>query len=165
LREAQTMTMQKLSNTGEAVIIDLGEAQDIHPRNKQDVAKRLARWALAKEYGVDIAHHSPTFKAMEKRGNKIVCTFDYVDGGLKPFDVAEIRGFSIAGSDKRFVWATAKLIGPDQIEVGSDKLDDPVAVRYAWADNPVCNVYAVNGLPLTPFRTDDWPGVTVNTVK
>jgi sialate O-acetylesterase len=124
LREAQTMTMSRLSNTGEAVIIDLGEGRDIHPRNKQDVAKRLARWALAREYGVsNIAYHSPQYKSMEKQG---------------------------------------KLIGTEKIEVSSDKVSDPESVRYAWADNPVCNVYSKEGLPLTPFRTDDWPGVTVN---
>jgi sialate O-acetylesterase len=161
LREAQTMTMKRLPNTGEAVIIDLGEGRDIHPRNKQDVAKRLARWALARDYGLsNIEYHSPQYKSMEKQGSKIVLSFDHVGAGLYTFDTTNPVGFAIAGSDKTFVWADAKLAGNDKIEVTSDKVADPVAVRYAWADNPVCNVYSRAGLPLTPFRTDDWPGIT-----
>ncbi len=144
------------------MIIDLGEGQDIHPRNKQDVASRLARWALARDYGVKIAFQSPTYKSMEKHGNKVVLRFDHVGNGLKAFDVAEPRGFAIAGGDRKFVTAKAKIVGPGAIEVWSDKVSEPVAVRYAWADNPVCNLYSAEGLPLTPFRTDDWPGVTIN---
>ena len=164
LREAQTMTMSRLPNTGEAVIIDLGEGRDIHPRNKQDVAKRLARWALAREYGIsNIPFQSPKYRSMEKQGNKIVLTFDHVGGGLYTFDDREKAiGFAIAGADKKFVWAEAKLDGNDKIVVSSEKVVDPAAVSYAWADNPVCNVYSKEGLPLTPFRTDDWPGVTAN---
>ena len=161
LREAQTMAM-RLPNTGEAVIIDLGEDKDIHPRNKQDVAKRLARWALARDYGVNVPHHSPRYKSMEKSDGKLVLTVDFASPGLKTFDVNEVRGFAIAGEDKKFVRAQAKIIAPDKVEVWSDAVKEPVAVRYAWADNPVCNVYGQNGLPLTPFRTDDWPGVTAN---
>src|SRR4051812_22367052 len=160
LREAQTLTMSRLPNTGEAVILGLGESQDIHPRNKQDVAKRLARWALARDYGIKVPYHSPTYKAMEKQGNKIVVTFDHVGAGLKPFDVGEPRGFAIAASDRKFAWADAKVVGPDRVEVWSDQVSDPVAVRYAWADNPVCNLFSREGLPMTPFRTDDWPGAT-----
>jgi sialate O-acetylesterase len=164
LREAQTMTMKRLPNTGEAVIIDLGEGRDIHPRNKQDVAKRLARWALARDYGLsNIPYHSPQYKSMERQENKIVLSFDHVGGGLYTFDLRDKAiGFAIAGSDQKFVWADAKLVGTDKIEVTSEKVADPVAVRYAWADNPVCNVYSKEGLPLTPFRTDDWKGVTAD---
>ncbi len=162
LREAQTMTMTKLPNTGEAVIVDLGEAADIHPKNKQDVAKRLARWALARDYGMEIVHRSPLYQSMKKQGNKIILTFDHVGGGLDTFDVREPIGFTIAGEDKVFHPAQSKLIGKNQIEVSSDDVPNPVAVRYAWADNPVCNVQNAEGLPLTPFRTDDWPGMTVN---
>ena len=165
LREAQTMTMSVLPNTGEAVIIDLGEGQDIHPRNKQDVAKRLARWALARDYGLSMAYRSPIYKLMEKQGNTIALTFDHVGGGLKTFDAREVRGFAIAGSDKRFFWAKASIIGNDKVEVWSDQVTDPVAVRYAWADNPVCNLRNREGLPVTPFRTDDWPGITANNRK
>jgi sialate O-acetylesterase len=162
LREAQTMTVSRLRNTGQAVIIDLGEAKDIHPRNKQGVANRLARWALARNYGKALACQSPLYKAMENRGNKITLAIDHVAGGLRTFDVPEPRGFAIAGSDRKFVWAKARIIAPSKIEVWSDQVSDPVAVRYAWANNPVCNVYNGAGLPLTPFRTDDWPGVTAH---
>jgi sialate O-acetylesterase len=160
LREAQTMTMTKLPNTGEAVIIDIGEGKDIHPKNKVDVGRRLARWALANNYGVNIPYHSPQFKALEKQGNKIVLTFNYVDGGWRPFDVKEPRGFAIAGDDRKFVWATANILPDGRIEVSSDKVASPVAVRYGWADNPIVNMFSAAGLPLTPFRTDDFPGVT-----
>lgn len=162
LREAQTMTMSKLPNTGEAVIIDIGEGKDIHPRNKVDVGRRLARWALANEYGFDISYHSPIYKAIDISGGRATLTFDHVAGGWRPFDVREPVGFTIAGADKKFVRATAKLIAGNKIEVSSDQVPEPVSVRYAWADNPVCNMYTVAGLPLTPFRTDDWPGKTIN---
>jgi sialate O-acetylesterase len=163
LREAQTMTMDKLPKTGQAVIIDIGEGRDIHPRNKQEVAARLARWALAKDYGIgNVAFHSPQYKSMEKQGNKIVITFDHVGQGLYSFDVDHPRGFSIAGADKKWLPAEAKIVGKDKVEVWANIESDPVAVRYAWADNPVCNLYSRDGLPATPFRTDDWPGVTLN---
>ena len=164
LREAQTMTMKALPNTGEAVIIDIGEGKDIHPKNKQDVAKRLARWALAETYKVPgIPCRSPLYKGMEKQGAKVVLSFDNVEtkaAGWRPFDVNEPIGFTIAGADKKFVVAKASILPDGRIEVSSDAVVDPVAVRYAWADNPVCNMYSAAGLPLTPFRTDDFPGVT-----
>ena len=168
LREAQTMTMSKLPNTGEAVILNLGEASDIHPKNKQDVAKRLARWALANDYGYDqLVHHSPQYKSMEKQNGHVVLTFDQVGGGMDTFDVREPLGFTIAGKDKVFHFAKAEILGEgrgrSQIRVSSEHVSEPVAVRYAWADNPVCNVQNLEGLPLTPFRTDDWPGVTAET--
>jgi sialate O-acetylesterase len=162
LREAQTMTMSRLKNTGEAVIIDIGEGKDIHPKNKVDVGRRLARWALANEYGVQVPFHSPQYRSMERVGGKIVLTFDHVAGGWRPFDVAQPVGFAIAGEDHKFVWADAKILQDGRIEVSSSSVAAPVAVRYAWADNPVCNMFSAAGLPLTPFRTDDWPGVTVN---
>jgi sialate O-acetylesterase len=163
LREAQTMTMSRLKNTGEAVIIDLGESNDIHPRNKQDVAKRLARWALAKDYGVKVAYQSPTYKSSEVKDGKLVLTFDHVGAGLKNHDFHDVRGFSIAGEDKKFVWATAQISAPNQITVSHPSVKAPQAARYGWADNPVCNVRAKDSLlPLTPFRTDDWPGMTID---
>jgi sialate O-acetylesterase len=166
LREAQTMTLSKLPNTGQAVITDLGEATDIHPKNKQDVAKRLARWALANDYGIDIVHQSPTYQSMETKGNKAILKFDHVGlVRLDTFDVREPIGFAIAAEDKVFVNATAKIAGKDTVEVWSDAVENPVAVRYAWADNPICNVQNAEGLPMTPFRTDDWPGVTISIVK
>lgn len=160
LREAQTMTMSKLPNTGEAVIIDLGEAKDIHPRNKRDVGLRLARWALARDYGKDLAHRSPTLKSSEFRDGKAILTFDHVGKGLVTFDIREAEGFAIAGEDQTFHEAKAKITSKNTIEVWSEAVEKPVAVRYAWADNPVCNVESREGLPLTPFRTDSWKGVT-----
>ena len=164
LREAQTMTMKALPATGEAVIIDLGEGKDIHPMNKQDVAKRLARWALAETYQrPGIACRSPLYKGLEKDGAKLVLAFEHVPGGGKgwrPFDVNEPIGFTIAAADRVFVPAKAKIRDDGRIEVWNEAVSEPVAVRYAWADNPVCNLYATGGLPLTPFRTDDFPGVT-----
>ena len=157
------MTMTKLPNTGEAVIIDIGEGKDIHPKNKVDVGRRLARWALANEYGIAVPFHSPQYKSMEKQGNKIILTFDHVDGGWRPFDVNKPVGFAIAGEDKKFVSADAAILKDGSIEVSSSAVADPVSVRYAWADNPVCNMYDSAGLPMTPFRTDDWPGVTANS--
>ena len=156
LREAQTLALDRLPNTGQAVIIDLGEADDIHPKNKQDVAKRLARLALAQDYGFDIVHQSPRYASMSRKGNKILLQFSQVGGGLDTFDIRTPIGFAVAGEDRQFFHASAKIIGNDQIEVWSDAVNKPIAVRYAWADNPVCNVQNREGLPLTPFRTDDW---------
>jgi sialate O-acetylesterase len=162
LREAQTMTMDALPNTGQAVIIDIGEGKDIHPKNKQDVAKRLARLALAETYKVPgIVPRSPRYQSMEQDGARLVLSFSDVAGGWRPFDVAEPVGFTIAGADKKFLPAKAAIRKDGRIEVWSDAVAEPVAVRYAWADNPVCNMYSAAGLPLTPFRTDEFPGVTV----
>lgn len=99
---------------------------------------------------------------MAKQGSKIVLKFAHTGKGFRPFDVVDPVGFTIAGEDKKWVRAQARLIGPNTIEVSSPDVADPVAVRYAWADNPVCNMYSEEGLPLTPFRTDDWPGVTAD---
>ncbi len=162
LREAQTMAMSKLAHTGQAVIIDIGEGKDIHPRNKVDVGKRLARWALANEYGMPIAHRSPEFRSMEIEGSKAVLSFDHVGKAWRPFDVAQPRGFAIAGEDRQFVWATAKILPDQRIEVSAESVQSPVAVRYGWADNPVVNLFNLDDLPLTPFRTDDWPGITAD---
>ena len=159
LREAQTKT-QKLPNTGQAVITDIGEGRDIHPRDKQNVGKRLARLALAKNYGINIAHRSPEFKSMEIKGNKATIKFDHVATSLYAFDTRDVRGFSIAGEDRKFHWATAQIVGRDGVVVSSDKVKKPVAVRYNWADNPIGNLMTKHPLPVTSFRTDNWPGVT-----
>ncbi len=162
LREAQTLTLDRLPNTGQAVIIDLGEAADIHPKNKQDVAKRLARLALARDYGLNIVHQSPRYQAMRRDGHKILLTFTHIGGGLDTFDIRQPIGFTIAAADRQFHHASAKIISNNQIEVWSDTVSEPVAVRYAWADNPLCNIQNREGLPLTPFRTDNWPGLTID---
>lgn len=163
LREAQTMTADKLSNTGQAVIIDIGEGKDIHPKNKLDVGRRLARLALANDYGYELAHRSPQFSAMEQADGKLILSFEHVDDGWRPFDTAAPQGFAIAGDDRKFVWAETEILKDNRIAVSNPKVPNPVAVRYAWADNPVCNMFDGAGLPLTPFRTDDWPGVTASS--
>ncbi|MHC4206052.1 MAG: sialate O-acetylesterase, partial [Planctomycetota bacterium] len=160
LREAQTMTLG-LPNTGMAVIIDIGEADDIHPKNKQDVGKRLALWALAETYGKELVPSGPIYKSMKADGGSIVLSFEHIGGRLVAKGGEELKGFAIAGADKKFVWANAKIDG-DKIVVSSDEVSEPAAVRYAWADNPVCNLYNEEDLPASPFRTDKWPGVTVD---
>ena len=163
LREAQTFTQDRLKNVGEAVIIDVGEGRDIHPRNKQIVSNRLARLALAKDYGMTLPHLSPRFKSMEVKGGKATITFDHIGTGLYAFDLREPIGFAICGKDKKFVWAQAKLSGQDKVEVWAEGIKEPIAVRYAWSNNPVSNLYGKTGsvtLPVTPFRTDDFPLVT-----
>ena len=163
LREAQLMTLSQ-PNTGMAVIIDIGDANNIHPKNKQDVGRRLALWALAKTYGKRVVYFGPLYKSMEVNGNKIILHFDHIGGGLVAGgdpDQSGLEGFAIAGVDRKFVWADAEVDG-DTVVVSSDKVAQPVAVRYAWADNPVCNIFNKEGLPACPFRTDDWPGITVN---
>ena len=160
LREAQLMTLE-LPNTGMAVIIDIGEADDIHPKNKQDVGKRLALWALAETYGKDVVYSGPIYRSMQTKAGKIVLHFDHVGGGLVARDGESLKGFAVAGADRKFVWADAQIEG-ETVVVGSKTVAEPIAVRYAWADNPVCNLYNKAGLPASPFRTDTWPGVTIN---
>lgn len=159
LREAQSLTL-KLPATGQAVIIDIGEGNNIHPKNKQDVGKRLAVWALAKTYGKDVVYSGPIYKSHEIQGDKVVLSFDSLGGGLVAKGGDKLKGFAIAGSDKKFAWADARIEG-DKIVVSSPKVTSPVAVRYAWADNPECNLYNQAGIPASPFRTDTWPGITV----
>ena len=129
------------------------------------MGQRLALWALAKEYGYVIDYRSPLYRSMEKSGKNITVKFDHVGERLDTFDVREPIGFAVAGEDKKFVKANAKIVDKETIQVWSDAVKDPVAVRYAWADNPICNVQSNAGLPLTPFRSDDWPGLTVANVK
>lgn len=158
LREAQTMTLS-LPNTGMALAIDIGEAKDIHPKNKQDVGKRLALNAFAKAYHKHAIFSGPMYKSMQVKGNKAILKFDHVEGGLVAKD-GTLKSFAIAGEDKKFVWADAAIDGKTVV-VSSAKVPKPVAVRYGWAHNPDCNFYNGAGLPASPFRTDDWPGVTV----
>ena len=160
LRESQTKTQNAIKNGGQAVIIDLGEANDIHPKNKRDVAERLARLALVKDYGFKLPYRSPEYKSVAIEGNKAVVTLDTFGSTLRTVDVSEVKGFAICGEDKKWVWATAKIVGRDKVEVTAAEVAKPVAVRYAWANNPVCNLLSIEGLPVTPFRTDDFPMTT-----
>ncbi len=159
LREAQLMTLS-LPNTGMAVTIDIGEAKDIHPKNKQDVGHRLALAALAVAYGRDVVYSGPIYESMTVERDKVRLRFKHSNGGLLAKGDKQLEGFAIAGQDRKFAWAEAKIEG-DAVVVWSNAVPQPIAVRYAWADNPVCNLYNEAGLPASPFRTDNWPGVTV----
>ncbi len=156
LREAQAMALS-LPKTGMAVTIDIGDGSDIHPKNKQDVGYRLALAAQAIAYGRDVVYSGPIYESMNVDGDKIRLHFKYVYGGLvaKNFLGPNLMGFEIAGDDRKFVGAEAKIDG-DTIVVHSGKVAHPMAVRYAWAMNPWCNLYNRMGLPASPFRTDNW---------
>lgn len=158
LREAQTQTLH-LQNTGMAVTIDIGEEFDIHPKNKQEVGRRLALAARAQTYGEKIPYSGPMYKSYKIEGNKIRIFFDHIDGGLKTANGEMPKGFTIAGVDHKFHWADAVIEG-NTIVVSSPEVTLPVAVRYAWADYPVCNMYNGADLPMSPFPTDDWKGIT-----
>lgn len=160
LRESQTKTQTLVKNSGQAVIIDLGESNDIHPKNKRDVAERLARWALVKDYGMKLPFRSPEFKAAEFAGGKAIVTLDTFGSTLRTVDVSEVRGFVVCGEDKKWTWAQAKIIGKDKVEVSAPSVAKPVAVRYAWSDNPICNLFSTDGLPVTPFRSDSFEMLT-----
>jgi sialate O-acetylesterase len=159
LREAQMMTLA-LPKTGMAVTIDIGDAVDIHPKDKQDVGKRLELAALSQAYGKDVIYSGPIYKSMKIEGDKVRLSFDHLGGGLVAKD-GKLVGFAIAGEDRKFVWADAVIDG-DTVVVSSPQVASPTAVRYAWADNPACNLYNKAGLPASPFRTDDWPVTTTD---
>jgi sialate O-acetylesterase len=159
IREAQLLTMQSVPKTGMAVVTDAGDSLDIHPRNKQVVGKRLALWALAKNYGnKDVVYSGPVYKSMQVEGDSIKLSFDHVDGGLVAKD-GPLTEFTIAGPDQQFVPAQARIEG-DQVVVWSDTVKDPVAVRFAWERIPDPNFYNKAGLPASPFRTDTWQAET-----
>jgi sialate O-acetylesterase len=159
LCEAQAMTLQKVPNTGMAVTTDIGDLKDIHPKNKQDVGKRLALWALAKTYGKEIVYSGPLYKSMAVEGNKIRLQFDYVGGGLISRDGKPLTDFTIAGADQKFVPATAEIDGASII-VSSPEVAEPAAVRFDWRDDATPNLSNKEGLPTGPFRTDSWKGLT-----
>lgn len=160
LRESQKKTLS-LKNTGMAVAIDIGEASDIHPKNKQDVGNRLMLSALNVAYAKDIVHSGPIYKSMKIEGEKAIISFDHVGSGLLVKNKhGYISEFEMAGADKKFYWAKAKLEG-DKIIVWSDQVQNPIAVRFGWSSNPdEFNLYNKEGLPASPFRTDDWEGIT-----
>jgi len=193
LREAQTMALE-LPNTGQANLIDIGESADIHPRNKQEVGRRLALIAMAKIYGEKkLEYYGPVYKSMRVKDGKVIIKFSHADGLmakelpttykpkssadeekplLKPMPNSQLQGFAICGEEpspssgsavasNNWVWAEAKIDG-STVVVWSDKVHKPVAVRYAWANNPICNLYNKAGLPAYPFRTDNFPGITAD---
>src|SRR3954451_23232432 len=158
LREAQLMATKKLPKVGMAVITDVGEENDIHPKKKEPVGARLALLARRIAYGQDIEAMGPIYKKMKTEGNRVVLGFDHVGGGLECRG-PKLTGFTVAGPDHKFQPAEAEIRG-DTVVVSSPAVERPVAVRYGWANFPVVNLWNKNGLPATPFRTDDWPGVT-----
>jgi sialate O-acetylesterase len=158
LREAQSIAAKMTANTGMAVTIDIGDAKDIHPKNKQEVGRRLALQAFNKTYGMPVECSGPVYEGYEVSGNVVRIRFSSVGKGLVAKG-GKLEGFAVAGADRKFYWAEAKITG-DCIELTCKDVERPIAVRYAWANNPVGNLFNAAGLPASPFRTDDWPGLT-----
>ncbi len=160
LWEAQLLTLKNVPNVGMAVTMDIGNVKDIHPKNKQDVGRRLALWAKAKVYDKsDVVYSGPIYESMTIEGKKIRLRFDHVAAGLATRDGKAPSDFSIAAADKKFHPAEAKIDGAT-IVVASPAVAHPVAVRYAWRDDAVPNLMNKSGLPASPFRSDKWKGVT-----
>ena len=146
----------RLPNTGMAVTVDIGEPANIHPKNKQEVGRRLSLWALGQVYGKTVpAVSGPLPASHETKGDTVTVAFRHTEGGLVTKD-GNLKGFVIAGEDQQWKPADAKILG-DKVAVSSSEVAKPVAVRYAWAANPVGNLFNGAGLPASPFRTDDWP--------
>jgi sialate O-acetylesterase len=180
LRESQSTALQ-LPGTGQAVLIDLGESGDVHFRNKRAVGERLARIALAKQYGEKLVFSGPVYESMKVEGATIRVTFSHAEGGLAAralaatYDVvsklgqtaplvrnspeSELEGFAICGADRHWRWAEARIEG-GTVVVWSSRVSYPLAVRYAWADNPTCNLENGAGLPASPLRSDDFRAIT-----
>jgi sialate O-acetylesterase len=163
--QEQMLKTLSVPHTGMAITVDIGMEKDIHPVNKQEVGRRLALWALHDVYGrTDQPASGPIPKSHKIEGESILITFDHAHAaanqgtsGLKAFGGGPLKGFAIAGADRKFVWADAVIVNPHTIKVSSPQVKQPLAVRYAWASNPVGNLRNAADLPATPFRTDDWP--------
>jgi sialate O-acetylesterase len=158
LREAQLLTEKNVTNTGLAVAIDVGEAGNLHPPRKAEIGERLARWALGTAYGRKMEYSGPLYERMRVEGKEIRLSFLHTGTGLEA-RAGTLQGFTIAGADQKFHRATAR-IESDSVFVTSPEVETPVAVRYAWGDSPECNLFNKEGLPASPFRTDDWPAAT-----
>lgn len=155
IREAQLKTWREsgLKNVGMAVVVDAADSTDIHPRNKRVAGERLAAWALAKQYGKNVAYSGPVYKKMKIDGSRVILSFDYTEGGLKTLDGGDVKGFFISGEDERFYPAQAVIKG-NKLELTSDKVMHPVAVRYGWGTFFRVNLCNGAGIPAVPFRTD-----------
>jgi sialate O-acetylesterase len=158
LREAQLLSTRVLPNVGMAVITDLGEKDDIHPKRKEPVGARLALAARAIAYGQKVPYSGPVFRELQVKGKQAILSFDHAGDGLQA-QGGELQGFAICGPDRKFVWAKAE-IQRDKVVVSSPEVDQPLAVRYGWADFPVGNLWNKAGLPASPFRTDSFPLTT-----
>ena len=158
LREAQVHATKVLPKVGIAVITDVGEKDDIHPTKKEPVGARLALAGRAIAYGDHIVYSGPMYKGMKVRGDKAIIRFNHVGSGLVARD-GELKGFTIAGEDRKFVPAQAEIEG-DKVVVQSPQVAKPIAVRYGWEDYPVVNLWNKDGLPASPFRTDNFPMIT-----
>ena len=162
LCEAQSMTLKAGTNVGMVVTRDIDDVNNIHPTNKQDVSKRLALWALAKVYGdKNLVYSGPIYTAMTVEGGKIRLQFEHCGTGLIAKDGKPLTEFTIAGADKNFQPAKAEISG-NTVVVSSDQVAAPVAVRYDWSEDAQASLFNKEGLPASLFRTDDWPGVSVN---
>jgi sialate O-acetylesterase len=161
-QDRMRLVLATTPKTGMAVTNDVGEANDIHPKNKKDPGERLARWALAKDYGKELIYSGPLFKSSAVKDGAIRVTFDQSGTGLKSRDGDALKRFEIAGADKIWHWADGKIDGTDSVIVSSDQVKQPAAVRYAWASNPEgANLINSEGLPASVFRTDDWDDVEI----
>ena len=158
LREAQLLALAE-PNTGMALAIDIGDADDIHPGNKQEVGNRLALNARHVAYREKLAYSGPIYRAMKIEGHHIRLFFDHTRGGLQTQNGEQLKGFALAGADRKFVWADAVITG-ETVVVSHPAITQPVAVRYAWSVNPACNLQNQASLPASPFRTDNWSEVT-----
>ncbi len=162
LQDRMRLVLGTTPKTGMAIINDVGEADDIHPKNKKDPGERLARWALAKDYDKELIYSGPLFKSSEVKGDAIRVTFDQAGAGLKSRDGGALKRFEIAGADKVWKWAVAKIDGSDAVLVSSAEVKAPAAVRYAWASNPEgANLVNSDDLPASVFRSDDWDDVEI----
>ncbi|HEV2695226.1 MAG TPA: sialate O-acetylesterase [Verrucomicrobiae bacterium] len=153
LREAQAITAKNVPHSGLALAIDVGDAKDIHPKDKYTVGHRLVLIALAKDYGRSVEYSGPTYRFMRVTGDNVRLIFDHAKGGLLAKG-GPLTGFALAGADGKYVWAKAQIDG-DSVALSASGISQPVAVRYAWDVNPVCNLYNQAGLPAVPFRTDN----------
>ncbi|HTS10984.1 MAG TPA: sialate O-acetylesterase [Candidatus Limnocylindrales bacterium] len=158
LREAQLFTLRTVPDTGLAVTIDVGDPNNLHPPRKREIGDRLALWALGTTYGEKLVYSGPLYRSAQVQGDAVRIQFDLFGSSLATVG-GPLKGFSIAGADRKFHWAEARIEG-DTLVVSSAAVPSPVAVRYDWADSPEGNLFNEEGLPASPFRTDDWPGAT-----
>jgi sialate O-acetylesterase len=161
MRESQFYPYTVLEDIGVVTAHDVGEADDIHPRDKKSVGERLALWALAQVYEQDIPWSGPQYESDTRQGEKVIVTFSHVYDGLRARDGKPVRGFEIAGSDMEFVSAEAEITSDSTVAVWSRKVRDPQYIRHNWSQNPAGNLYNSADLPAFAFRTDDKPAITM----